>query len=212
MPLPKIPPKLPRNLDWTSEKVTALDTPGLRALHDNAVRLGETEVAALCEAAMDARPHGRRPPPRGPRQARSGSGRKLVSRSAAVGMRGATLVNRFWSRSGLREDGAVVFTLWADDVRYAEGVSSCLLWAPNADGARPWSDTPGGQERLEHCRLALARGTAEGVLIYGVRAEGVLPEERVQQMHGADAENTVDMAVAQRGEEFWASWGRSSAA
>ena len=36
----------------------------------------------------------------------------------------------------------------AEDVQRVNGASSCLLWAPNVEGSRPWSDKLGGQERL----------------------------------------------------------------
>ena len=42
---------------------------------------------------------------------------------------------------------------------------------------------PGGSERLEHCRLALERGAAEGLLIYGKRTAGAPPKD-----HGTGSE------------------------
>lgn len=194
----------PRVAMWTKEKISTLTTPEVRQLHANAERLLETEIAALCDEVLDARPRGHAPVRR-PR--RKGEVRRLVSRNKALGMRGVTLRNRFWSRGGVRpSDGAVVMALWAGDVQRAGSVSSCLLWAPNVGGARPWSDSPGGAERLEQCRQALARGEAEGLLVYGERLEGTLPEEKALSVEGADAENVLALRVEQRAEEYWATW------
>jgi hypothetical protein len=76
------------------------------------------------------------------------------------------------------------------------------------DGTRAWSDSPGGKERLAHCRLAAQRGEAEGLLVYGVRLEGTLPEQKVLHLDGVDAEEVLALRVEQRGEEFWAAWSR----
>jgi len=196
--------KRARVAQWTREKIEALTTPELRQLHANAVRLKETEIEAMCGEVLDARPRGRlveRKP------ARKHAAKGLVSRFAALGLCGVVPRNRFWSRSGVREsDGGVVLTLWADDVKRVNGPSECLLWAPNVDGKRKWSDSPGGKERLAHCRTAVERGAAEGLLVYGVRIEGTLPEEKVLHMDGVDAENVLNIRVEQRGEEYWATW------
>jgi hypothetical protein len=77
----------------------------------------------------------------------------------------------------------------ADEMHKAEGVQSCLLWAPNIGDSRPWSDSAGGKERLEHCRMALERGAAKGLLIHGERVDG---------------ENVLALRVEKRGEEYWA--------
>jgi hypothetical protein len=71
----------------------------------------------------------------------------------------------------------------------ADGADRYLLWAPNIGDSRPWSDTAGGKERLEHCRVALERGAAEGLLIYGERVDG---------------ETVLDLRVEKRDEEYWA--------
>ena len=196
---------LPRGrvAQWSREKIDALNTPELRQLLVNAERLKETEVAALCNELLDARPRGhaavRRQKPKGPV-------RRLVTRSKAFETHGVTPASRFWSRSGVRPDGTVLMTIWAEDVQKAEGENSCLLWAPNVDGSRPWSDKPGGKERLEHCRLALERGAAEGLLVYGKRLEGSLPEEKADSVDGVDAETVLMLKIERRGEEYWAAW------
>lgn len=193
---------------WTREKISSLTTPELRQLRQNAERLLETEVAALCAEVLETRPRGRTAVRR---PKRKGSAGRLVTRSKAFELRGVSLQNRFWSRSGLRSsDGTVVVAIWADDVQTTRGASNCLLWAPNVGGARPWSDKLGGKERLAHCRLAAERGAAEGLLVYGARLEGSLPEEKALSVDGADPENVLELRVEKRGDEYWAMWGQSS--
>lgn len=193
---------------WTREKLATLTTPELRQLRLNAERLCESEVVALCAELLEERPRGRAPVRR---VKRPGSAGRLVARNKAFELRGVSLHNRYWSRSGLRSaDGAVVVSIWADDVQRANGANSCLLWAPNVAGSRPWSDKLGGQERLAHCRLACERGAAEGLLVYGTRLEGSLPEDTALSVDGADVENVLDLRVEKRGEEYWAVWGKSN--
>ncbi|OFZ97916.1 MAG: hypothetical protein A2Z64_07725 [Betaproteobacteria bacterium RIFCSPLOWO2_02_67_12] len=193
---------------WTREKISSLSTPELRQLHQNAERLHETEVATLCAEVLGARPRSRAAVRR-PR--RKGSAGRLVARSKAFELRGVSLQNRFWSRGGVRpSDGMVVVALWAEDVQRANAVSSCLLWAPNVAGSRPWSDKLGGKERLAHCRLAAERGAAEGLLVYGTRLEGSLPEDRALSVDGVDPENVLELRVDRRGDEYWATWGNSN--
>lgn len=186
---------------WTRERIEQLSTDELRLLHANALRLDEAALASLCDEVLGTRPRGRLVERR-PSRKRIQHG--LVSRLAALGLRGVTPRNRTWSRGGVRAgDGVVVFVLWAEDGRYLGGHSEHLLWSPNTGGARAWSDSPGGQERLEHCREALGRGMAEGLLAYGVRLEGTPPEEKVLHLDGVDPANLLDLRVEQRGEEFW---------
>ena len=189
---------------WSKEKIGAFSTLELRQLLANAERLEEVDVAAMCRELLDARPRGhavvRRPRPKD-------TVRRLVARGKAFEMQGANLSNRYWSRSGVRPaDGMVFLSLWAADVRTEQGGCSCLLWAPNVDGSRPWSDKPGGQERLAHCQLALESGKAQGLLVYGEGLEGSLPEEKALSVAGVDAENVLDLLVEKRGEEYWANW------
>lgn len=173
---------------WSKEQIDKLSTPELRALLVNAERLKESEVAALCGELLDARPRGR---PALRRDRRSAPARRLVTRGKAFEMHGVKLRSRVWSRSGIRDNGSVVMTVVADEVQRLEGTDSYLLWGPNVDASRPWSDTPGGKERLEHCRIALERGAAEGLLIYSDKG-------------GVDAETLLSLRVEKRGEEYWA--------
>lgn len=185
---------LPRGriAQWSRDQMDKLSTLELRALLDNAERLHEPEVAALCSEILSARPHGHTPARRREQASRT---RELVTRGKAFEMNGVTLRSRLWSRGGTRSDGAVMLVLHVNDVRPEGAKKSCLLWAPNADGARPWSDSAGGKERLEHCRSALERGSAQGFLAHGAPGR-----ER------ADAANVLDLEIEQRGDEYWASW------
>jgi hypothetical protein len=188
---------------WSKEQIDKLSTPELRALLENAERLKEPEVAALCNELLDSRPRGR-PPAR--RDRHPGSVRRLVARGKAFEMHGISPRNRIWSRGGLRSDGAVVVTVPADEVQKAGSAHSCLLWGPNVNDSRPWSDTPGGQERLEHCRIALERGAAEGLLVYSKRAAGAPQKDKAASPDGVDAETILELRVEKRGEEYWATW------
>lgn len=194
---------------WTREKISSLTTAELRQLRLNAERLLETELAELCAEVLEQRPGGRASVRR-PR--RKGGPRRLVARGKAFELRGVSLQNRYWSRSGLRPgDGTVVVAIWADDVQKANATSSCLLWAPNQQGSRPWSDKPAGQERLAHCRLALERGAAEGLLVYGTRLEGSLPEDKALSVDGTDPDTVLALRIELRGDQYWATWGPFSA-
>ena len=46
---------------WSKEQIDRLSTPELRVLLENAERLKESEVVALCNELLDARPRGRAP-------------------------------------------------------------------------------------------------------------------------------------------------------
>lgn len=179
---------------WSREQLDKLTTPELRALLVNAERLKEAEVAALCNELLDARPRGR-PPVR--RDKQSGSGRRLITRGKAFEKHGVVPASRVWSRGGMRADGAVVFILRADEAHKTDGKESYLLWAPNTGNSHPWSDTAGGKERLQHCRLALERGVAEGLLTYGSGSTAEL----------VDAGQLLSLGIEKRGEEYWASCG-----
>lgn len=188
-------PLLPRGrvAHWSREQIDKLSTLELRALLANAERLHEPEVAAICNELLDARPHGH-PPAR--RRARAAVARRLVTRNKAFEQHGVAVRSRLWSHGGTCTDGAVVLAMHIDDVRPADAEMSCLLWAPNVGGARPWSDSAGGKERLEHCRSAALRGTARGLLMHGDAGRA----ERV------DVENVLELRIEQRGDEYWASW------
>ena len=188
---------------WNRERIDKLTTPELRALLVNAERLKEADVVALCNELLDARPRGR-PPAR--RDKHSGV-RRGITRGKAFEKHGVIPVNRVWSRGGIRTDnagdGTVVFVLRADEVQKTEGADSYLLWAPNVGNSHPWSDTPGGKERLEHCRIALERGAAEGLLSYAKPVAGAPPKD-----NGApdlvDAGQLLQLSIEKRGDEYWA--------
>ena len=79
---------------------------------------------------------------------------------------------------------------------------------PNSQGARPWSDSAAGRERLEHCKLAMQRGAAEGLLVHGEPLEGRLPEDRARSVFGIDTRTVVHLRVELRGGEYWGMWGK----
>src|SRR4051812_17327329 len=152
---------LPRGriANWSREQLEKLGTPELRALLANAERLNEPEVATLCNEILDHRPRGRAPVRR---HREPGLASRLTTRRKAFEMHGVSLRNRVWSRGGIRTDGNVLLALPATEVTEQDsGGGTCLLWAPNVEAKQPWSDTPGGQERLEHCRVACERGAAQ---------------------------------------------------
>jgi hypothetical protein len=192
---PRILPR-GRISQWSRERIDKLSTLELRALLDNAQRLNETEVAALCNEILDARPGGRPPARRSRHGVPAGS---LVTRSRAFEMHGVTARNRKWSCGAVRTDGAVVLTLHVEDVQRTSIGNACLLWGPNVGGSRPWSDSPGGQERLEHCRAALERGAAEGLLVYGAKTDRV------------DAQTLLKLQIEKRDDEYWATWAHQRA-
>jgi hypothetical protein len=195
--------------EWTLERISQLTVADIKQLRENAERLNETALVALCSEALTAAPRARtraagRSSPRT-------KARRLIARTRAFEARGVWLQDPRTSWGGTRKsDGAVVLALWADSIESADGGCRYLLWAPNVDGSRPWSDAPAGRERLEHCRRALALGGAEGLLVYGRRAEGHLPEERADSVHGVDAETVVAFEIEMRGAEFWAKWGKKA--
>ena len=193
--------------DWTLERIGRLTVQDIRQLQENAERLKEDAVVELCRQALKARPQ-----PQVVSRARSvsrTSARRLIARSRAFQGRGVHLADVRTSWGGERKgDGTIVFALWADHVRSAGGECSYLLWAPNLDGARPWSDTPAGAERLAHCKRALQQGRAEGLLVYGEAIEGHIPEERAHAIRGVDAEIVLAFQVQLRGAEYWALWGK----
>jgi hypothetical protein len=192
--------------EWPAERIAKLERDEVEHLRENAAALGESEIVGRCEAVLATRTPPRRSPP-----SKSAKARRLISRSAAFEARGVYLANARTSWSGVRRaDGVVVIGLWADAVQSRDGGCSCLLWAPNSAGSRPWSDTPGGQERRQHCELALAGALAEGLLIYGERLDGHVPEDKARSVHGVDPQTVVHLRVEKRGAEYWAVWGKRS--
>jgi len=149
---------------------------------------------------------------RGPTPVRNSRARHLVSRSEAFQARSVHLEDPRASWGGVRHaDGTVVMSLWADAIESRGGSCGYLLWAPNTGGSRPWSDTPAGIKRLEHCKLAMANGVAEGLLVYGEALEGFIPEDRARSVHGADPETVLLFTVEKYGKEYWARWGHKLA-
>lgn len=195
---------------WTRERLDQLGRQEMLNLQANALRLGELELAALCGELLKARP--RRGPASNGAGARTKGGRqRLLPRSKAFAARGVWLQDPRTSWSGVRKgDGMVVIAMWQAAVQSHGGGCACLLWAPNVDGARPWSDTAGGRERLQHCKLALERQGAEGLLVQGEALEGRLPEDRARTVLGIDAEMVVHFQVELRGAEYWATWGKQT--
>jgi len=201
--------KRDRAAAWTLERIGQLSVRDIKQLRENAQRLDEPVVAALCNQALkDA------PPPRIDSRVRSrtaprAKAGRLIARTRAFEARGVWLQNRRTSWGGVRKsDGTVVLALWADAIASAQGGCSYLLWAPNVGGSRPWSDQEAGRERLQHCRLALAQGRAEGLLVHGERFAEHLPEYKAHAVHGVDRDIVVVFQVEMRGAEFWATWGR----
>ena len=45
-----------RSAAWTKDRIEALSTPEVRQLRDNAQRLSESEIVALCDEVIKARP------------------------------------------------------------------------------------------------------------------------------------------------------------
>ena len=198
--------------EWTSERIGQLSTPDIKQLRENAHRLGELGLAALCSDILKVKARRRAQTELhgdlGPRT----KARRLIARTEAFRARGVQLQDVRTSWSGVRKsDGAIVMALWAEAIESADGACHYLLWAPNAAETRPWSDTPAGRERLEHCKRAIELGRAEGLLVYGQKLEGRLPEDKASTIHEVDADIVLLFKVEVRGEEFWAVWGRKPA-
>lgn len=196
---------------WTRERIAALKPNEVRQLRANAERLREHDVVALCDEVLGSR--SKEVGPRTAKRQRELDGRPLVSRSKAFEMRGVKLRNPRWSWGGIRaSDGDVVFTIWANEIRTDGDTRRYMLWGANRGGDRPWSDTAGGRERLEHCQIALARGEGEGVLIYGEQRGRDLPLQEASKVSGADPHTVLRFKVQREGDEYWAVWnaGRQS--
>jgi hypothetical protein len=197
--------------EWTLARIGELSVQEIKQLRDNAERLNEPSVVELCRVALqDARSsRGRVLRKSGPKT----KARRLIPRVNAFEARGVFLQDARTSWSGVRKaDGKVVMALWADAVETAGGTCRYLLWAPNDDGSRPWSDKPAGRERLEHCKRALELGSAEGMLVYGRGLTTHLPEDKAYEIHGVDPETVLTFEVEQVGAQFWAKWGKKAAA
>jgi hypothetical protein len=196
-----------RSSDWTKERIARLSKQEIQQLRANADSLGARDVLALCDAALLGSPRSESGKHGAPAQ--NARARRLISRIQAFEARGVYLQDRRTSWGGVRKPGRmVVMGLWADAVKSRNGGCGYLLWAPNVDGSRPWSDTPAGRERLKHCKLGLEGGAAEGLLVYGESLAGHLPEDKARSVHGVDPETVLRFTVEKHGEEYWAVWGR----
>jgi hypothetical protein len=194
--------------EWTLERIAKLSVQEIKRLRENAERLNETAIVERCKEALTIATRGLRA---GSKARAKIKPHRLVARSRAFEARGVWLEDPRRSWGGLRKsDGSVVMALWAESIESAEGGCRYLLWAPNAHGSRPWSDQPAGKERLEHCKRAMALGSAEGLLVYGERCIGHLPEDKAYSVLGVDPEVVVVFKVEQRGAEFWAVWGKKA--
>jgi len=67
---------------WGKERIDALSTPELRQLLANALRLKETELAALCDELLGARPRGHAATSR---QKTMGGAHRLAARGKSTG-------------------------------------------------------------------------------------------------------------------------------
>ena len=113
-----------------------------------------------------------------------------AARARAFERYGVSVTHPALSRSGMREhDGMVVFAIEPAEVRTDDWGCSSLLWRP------PSRD----DEALQHCRLAVRRGSAEGFLVYtdGISEEGG---------------GMLALRVVQSGAEYWGRWGRGARA
>ena len=125
---------------------------------------------------------------------------RRISRIQAFADQGVSLAYPLRSCSGVRESGgAVVIALREGEVQSCAGGFRCLLWAPVIEGATEWVDRPIKKERLGHCRLAIALGGANGLLLRGAAAE-------------VDRGSAFLLRVALRGCEYWGYWSAADAA
>jgi hypothetical protein len=117
-------------------------------------------------------------------------------------MHGVSPRNRKWSRGGVRTDGAVVLTMRVEEVQEAGARKACLLWGPGVGDP----DSPGAQERLEHCRIALERGAAEGLLVYGGATTATPTKRSGVRADRVDAQTVLKLEIEKRDDEYWATW------
>jgi len=140
-------------------------------LRANAGNLGEQEVVTLCDEALRSLPKGAG---KGSAvSAKNAKTRRLIARGKAFEARGVYLNDVRGSWGGVRSsDGMVVMSLWADAVQVARRARATICCGRRTwTGARPWSDTPSGQERLKHCQLASRAPAPKGCSCFGERLE-----------------------------------------
>jgi hypothetical protein len=124
----------------------------------------------------------------------------MLTRARAFYSRGVLLSLPARSRSGVRDDdGMVVFAMPAAAVRIDECGCVCPLWLPADRAAEDGRDREISEELLEHCRLAVHHGLAEGFLLYGDASL-------------ARASELLALRVVKSGTEYWAKWGAAALA
>ena len=116
-----------RSDDWTAERIAQLSIQDIKQLRENAERLNESGVAALCSEALAKR----RERTWAARKAGSTTKpRHLVPRTRAFEARGVWIQDARTSWGGVRKsDGAVVIALWADAIESASGGCRSALGA-----------------------------------------------------------------------------------
>lgn len=113
----------------------------------------------------------------------------------AFSEQGVTLSYPSRSWSGVREeDGAIVIAMREGEIQSSFDGFRCLLWSPVIEGATEWVDRPIKQERLSHCRRALAFGGADGLTASGAQGE-------------VERGFVLPLRVEKLGAEYWAFWG-----
>jgi hypothetical protein len=121
--------------------------------------------------------------------------RRRISRIQAFTEQGVRLTYPARSWSGVRElDGAIVIAVREGDVQASADGFRCLLWSPVIEGATQWVDRPIKQERLGHCRRAVACGGADGLMTAGEAAD-------------VERDFVLPLRVEKLGAEYWAFWG-----
>lgn len=124
----------------------------------------------------------------------------MLTRARAFYSRGVLLSLPARSRSGVRnDDGMVVFAMPAHAVRIDECGCLCPLWLPADRAGEDERDREISEEVLEHCRLAVHHGLAEGFLLYGDASL-------------ARASELLALHVVKTGTEYWAKWGAAALA
>jgi hypothetical protein len=121
----------------------------------------------------------------------------MLTRARAFYSQGVLLSLPARSRSGVRnDDGMVVFAMAAMAVHVDEWGCTCPLWLPahSAEEEGVDRDRAVSEELLEHCRIAMRQGLAEGFLLYGDAAL-------------ARASEVLALRVVKAGKEYWAKWG-----
>jgi hypothetical protein len=114
-----------------------------------------------------------------------------MCRLRAFHAHGVALKYSWRSWSGVRRhDGVIVFAIAESDVEAGNSGSRCLVWSYAAEARLGRQSS---QERLAHCRLAVCRG----------RAEGILLPDRAQVV----SYETVELRVEKIADQYWAVWG-----